>query len=256
MNYATVVSDMFSRFPKLEAAYRAEFAYMGNDEPSPYMIFGSILIPALAKGLERADLGTILPLCAFLEDVSLAARQDESLAGLVKVEVAELLGWVANEDRLAPWLGPETKRICNYVPGLSTQRRQLRAEGQAKTISARIAAMIQRLKTRSSSESVRSAGLISHKALTEKEESRRIRVQIRHVLLDVWDPIGIKDEPNAQDEYDLYIGRLYELLAGNATEAELSDYLYWVAHDRMGFEEAKASDMQTTVAALKSIPLG
>jgi hypothetical protein len=255
MNYATVVSDMFSRFPKLEAVYRAEFAYMENDEPGPYIVFGSILIPALAKGLERGDLGTILPLCAFLEDVSLAAREDNSLLDLVKVEIAGWLGWAANEDRLAPWLGPETKRICNYVPGIATQRRQLRAESREKTISARIAAILRRLKTKSGSEQVRSGGLSTAKAFTEKEESRRIRVEIRRVLLDDWDPIGIKDEPNAQDEYDGYIGRLYELLVENATDAELSNYLYWVAHDRMGFEEAKALDTHAAVAALKSIPL-
>jgi hypothetical protein len=146
MNYATVVSDTFSRFPKLEAVYRAEFANMENDEPLPYIVFGSILVPALATSLERGDLGTILPLCAFLEDVSLAANQDNSLLGLIKVEIGEWLGWVANEDRLAPWLGSETKRICNYVPGLATQRRQLRAEGQEESISARVAAMIRRLK--------------------------------------------------------------------------------------------------------------
>jgi len=40
--------------------------------------------------------------------------------------------------------------------------------------------------------------------MIDKYESRRIRVAIRNVLLGVWDPIGIKDEPNAQDEYDGY----------------------------------------------------
>jgi hypothetical protein len=29
----------------------------------------------------------------------------------------------------------------------------------------------------------------------DKEESRRIRNDIRQVLLQVWDPIGIQDEP-------------------------------------------------------------
>jgi hypothetical protein len=38
--------------------------------------------------------------------------------------------------------------------------------------------------------------------ITSKENSRRIRVAIRHVFLDVWDAIGIADEPMAQDEYD------------------------------------------------------
>ena len=93
------------------------------------------------------------------------------------------------------------------------------------------------------------------KPLIDKEQSRRIRVQIRHVLLNTWDPIGVRDEPDAQDEYDGYIGDLYELLVSNAPGAELSKYLYWAAHDRMGFENAKASATQATVAALRSISL-
>lgn len=112
-----------------------------------------------------------------------------------------------------------------------------------------------RIIQRRNSEPIRSASLISPKPLADKEESRRIRVQIRHVLLDVWDPIGIKDEPDAQDEYDGYIGHLYELLVANATDTELSNYLHRIAHDRMGFEESKASDTRATVAALRTIPI-
>ena len=37
--------------------------------------------------------------------------------------------------------------------------------------------------------------------MIDKYESRRIRGEIRRVLMTVWDPIGVKDEPNAQDEY-------------------------------------------------------
>lgn len=89
----------------------------------------------------------------------------------------------------------------------------------------------------------------------DKEESRRIRVAIRHVLLEVWDPIGIQHEPNAQDEYDGYIGDLYELLVNRALDSELAEYLYRVAHDRMGFDEAQIRDMGETVQALKRITL-
>ena len=78
---------------------------------------------------------------------------------------------------------------------------------------------------------------------------------MRHVLLEVWDPIGIKDEPNAQDEYDGYIGKLYELLVSQADDSQFIDYLYWAAHDQMGFDAATRSDMETTVEALKRIPL-
>ncbi len=92
--------------------------------------------------------------------------------------------------------------------------------------------------------------------LIDKAESRRIRVQIRHVLLDVWDPIGVKDAPNAQDEYDSYIGRLYELLVSKVPDVELVEHLYWAAHDSMGLSAAQRSDMVSTVEALKRIPIG
>jgi hypothetical protein len=89
----------------------------------------------------------------------------------------------------------------------------------------------------------------------DKPESRRIRELIRHVLLEVWDPIGIKEEPNAQDEYDGYIDKLYGLLVSHAYDSHLIDYLYWAAHDNMGFDAATRTDMKETVKALKKIPL-
>jgi hypothetical protein len=84
-----------------------------------------------------------------------------------------------------------------------------------------------------------------------KEESREIRCAIRRVFLDVWDPIRISDEPNAQDEYDGYIGRVFELLTTGGRDEEIIDYLLWVT-DRMGMDGSRAS-LQTVVAALRSI---
>jgi len=88
--------------------------------------------------------------------------------------------------------------------------------------------------------------------MIEKYESRRLRVQIRHVFLDVWDPIGIKDEPNAQDEYDGYIGEVFELLVGKAPDESIEDYLLWAVNDHMGLS-APRSAMKETVAALRKI---
>jgi hypothetical protein len=39
--------------------------------------------------------------------------------------------------------------------------------------------------------------------MTDKEQSREIRVQKRHVLMSKWDPIGVCDEPFAADDYDM-----------------------------------------------------
>jgi hypothetical protein len=60
-----------------------------------------------------------------------------------------------------------------------------------------------------------------------KEESREVRCSIRRVFLDVWDPIGISDEPNAQDEYEGYIGRVFELLTTGGNDKEIVEYLLW-----------------------------
>jgi hypothetical protein len=89
-------------------------------------------------------------------------------------------------------------------------------------------------------------------SMINKAQSRSIRVQMRGVLLSTWDPIGVKDSPEAQDEYDSYIGPLYDLLASGAPDSALLDYLYWAAHEHMGLG-ASRKDMQETVDALRRI---
>ena len=88
--------------------------------------------------------------------------------------------------------------------------------------------------------------------MIDKYESRRIRVAIRHVLMDVWDPIGIKGVANAQDEYDSYLGGVYELLVSGAADEDIAYHLWRIVTDRMGLP-AKKSDMADTVKALRQI---
>jgi hypothetical protein len=56
---------------------------------------------------------------------------------------------------------------------------------------------------------------------------------IRTLLLSDRDPIGIADEPRAQDEYDAYIGPIRRLLSGPEARARVSDYLLMVERERM-----------------------
>jgi hypothetical protein len=60
--------------------------------------------------------------------------------------------------------------------------------------------------------------------------------RIREIFLKDWDPIGIGDDPDAQDEYDMYIMPSYSILRQRPSEQALVDYLYWVETDRMGFD--------------------
>ena len=88
----------------------------------------------------------------------------------------------------------------------------------------------------------------------DKQESRRIRQEIQRVLLDVWDPIGIQNEPNAQDEYDSYLGGIFGLLVSGASDEDLTTQLWQIATDQMGLSP-KRNDMASTVRALRKIQL-
>ena len=90
--------------------------------------------------------------------------------------------------------------------------------------------------------------------MIDKYESRRIRVDIRRVLLEVWDPVGIKTEPNAQDEYDCCLGDLYHLLTGGVSDEQITEYLWRRATDHMGLSMNKEA-MTPAVKALREIPL-
>jgi hypothetical protein len=88
----------------------------------------------------------------------------------------------------------------------------------------------------------------------EKYDARRVKLEIRRVLLEVWDPIGIKDEPNAQDEYDGYLGGILGQLACGASDDEISKYLHRIVTERMELS-APVEAMRDTVAALRQIKL-
>ena len=92
-------------------------------------------------------------------------------------------------------------------------------------------------------------------AWPDKVERRRILREIRRVLLEVWDPIGVGGVPQAQDEYDGYIERIFALLLEQASDEAILDYLFWAVKGHMGLERAKREDMLSTVQALRNIQL-
>ncbi len=72
--------------------------------------------------------------------------------------------------------------------------------------------------------------------MTNSREQRAAEMQqaIREALMQHWDPIGVSEVPEAQDEYDSYVGPVYRLLASGASDADLIDYLYRTETDTMG----------------------
>ncbi|HUR36525.1 MAG TPA: hypothetical protein VM009_01825 [Terriglobales bacterium] len=91
--------------------------------------------------------------------------------------------------------------------------------------------------------------------MIEKSESKRIRVEIRRVLIDVWDPIGIKGIPQASGEYDDYLADIMELLANERPDEEIAKHLLEIVTVRMGLTAASLEDMFPAARALRAISL-
>ena len=90
----------------------------------------------------------------------------------------------------------------------------------------------------------------------DKDRGLRIKTQIRSVLMHEWDPIGVKDEPMAADEYDGYIGGIYELLKNRAATKKIADHLREIEICRMGFAESQVPERLDIAASLLHIDLG
>ena len=67
-----------------------------------------------------------------------------------------------------------------------------------------------------------------------KDRARRYHHAIREILLRDWDPIGVADAPEAQDEYDSYIPGIYGRLIRRISEQELFDHLWQIETEHMG----------------------
>jgi len=86
-----------------------------------------------------------------------------------------------------------------------------------------------------------------------KYQSRENHATIRQIMLDAWDPIGIRSVPEAHDEYDAYVGKVYVMLMDQRISAEeISDWLYAVATQNMGLSPSSwlETRSRTTAAAL------
>lgn len=76
--------------------------------------------------------------------------------------------------------------------------------------------------------------------------------EIKRVLWEEWDPIGVNASPEAADEYDMYAVPIYVQLHQGASVEGVTDYLEWVVTDRMGLQgnrEASRAVAERIVAA-------
>ena len=59
-------------------------------------------------------------------------------------------------------------------------------------------------------------------ASSRVKRAKEIQASIASVLMEHWDPLGVRDIPEAEDEYHAYVGGLYRLLADGASSEEIA----------------------------------
>ena len=77
---------------------------------------------------------------------------------------------------------------------------------------------------------------------------------IGSVLLDEWDPIGVKSA-GQRDEYDGYIGGVYRLLVSGATAVQVAEHLRKIEVENMGLRDTPAEGLLPVAEKLTKLDL-
>jgi hypothetical protein len=87
---------------------------------------------------------------------------------------------------------------------------------------------------------------------TDEHRSRRYRARIRGILMQEWDPIGVRNIPGAPErEYDMYIDGVCALLADRkpAQQQRITEYLLDIQSRRMQLRVSDAAQERCDRAA-------
>jgi hypothetical protein len=90
----------------------------------------------------------------------------------------------------------------------------------------------------------------------DKAQMRQVLSDVRRVLREHWDPIGMNDVLEASDEYDSYAPNIYSLLLQGATDAEIAGRLRGFETENMGLSSGSSKQhLASVIAALLAIDL-
>lgn len=70
--------------------------------------------------------------------------------------------------------------------------------------------------------------------MNQERTAKKVLREIKKLLYEVWDPIGINEAGGPRDEYDAYAPAIYQLLKRGATLEEIAQHLENIAQQRMG----------------------
>ena len=82
---------------------------------------------------------------------------------------------------------------------------------------------------------------------------RRGGRELRSLLMEEWDPIGVAGFPEAGDEYDSYLGPIGHMLRQGASVDEVRAYLWTVRTDSMGLDNWPRMDERERETAARVV---
>jgi hypothetical protein len=85
---------------------------------------------------------------------------------------------------------------------------------------------------------------------TKKPKMAENLKKVQRILMEKWDPIGVRGIPEARSEYDSYIIPLYSLLRKRASEREVIDYLNKIETECMGLSFSSENVIQEVARKL------
>jgi hypothetical protein len=63
--------------------------------------------------------------------------------------------------------------------------------------------------------------------------------RIDEVLHYIWDPLGVKNVPEARDEYSSYVGTVVRMVVDGRSVQDIADYLISVEIEAMGLDPVR-----------------
>lgn len=83
--------------------------------------------------------------------------------------------------------------------------------------------------------------------------SNEMQKDIRTVLINDWDPVGIGNNSNLSDEYDGYIGPIIKILMQKSSIESIVLYLEKIENEDIGIEHTDIKSLYNIATKLKRI---
>ncbi len=83
--------------------------------------------------------------------------------------------------------------------------------------------------------------------------NRDLLTEVRRILWEHWDPIGVNDEPGAFGEYDAYAAPIVARLLRGTTAADIDSYLAGVETLSMGLVQRPSASRAKAVSLLLAL---